>query len=240
MADEMEEIERFAKSTLGGMPEVIKLLGRHNVEMAKEQFRENMAMYLGRTALGKKMLALTALSVSLVNGQADSAMIHFRLARKFDAGMLEILDSIKVAKMVLMSSTMSVMDAIKPIVAEHGKSSASSTELKKILGQIQTESGLASPPQNLVALSSISFDLFEEHLKEKAELLSPFVVNQKDIFLMAFADSVSIRYDECAKTYLIQFFRKGGTKAEMEDALYLTRFVTGNKALTASMEILKW
>ena len=100
MTDEMEEIERFAKSTLGGMPEVIKLLGHHNVELAKEQFRENNEMYLGRKYVQKKTLALMAMSVSLSNGQESSAMIHFKLAQNFGAEMLEILDSIKVAKMV--------------------------------------------------------------------------------------------------------------------------------------------
>lgn len=54
MNNEMEEIERYAKSTLGAMPEVIKLLGNHNIDMAKEQFRENTALYLGRTTLPKK------------------------------------------------------------------------------------------------------------------------------------------------------------------------------------------
>ncbi len=46
-------------------------------------------------ALPIKILTLTALSVSLANGQSDSAMIHFKLAQKFGANMLEVLDSIK-------------------------------------------------------------------------------------------------------------------------------------------------
>ena len=240
MTDEMEEIERFAKSTLGGMPEVIKLLGHHNVELAKEQFRENTEMYLGRKSIPKKTLALMAMSVSLSNGQENSAMVHFKLARNFGAEMLEILDSIKIAKMVVMASTMSVMNAILPVVQNKNGKATEDIEIKKILGKIQSESHMDSLPDDLVSLSSVSFGLLEEHLKEKAELLSPFVMSQKDVFLVAFADAVSIRYPECAKVYLTQFFMKGGTEKEMEDALFLTRFITGNRTLTSAVGILKW
>lgn len=240
MTNKMEDIERFAKSTLGAMPEVIKLLGNHNVEMASEQFRENNILYLGRTKLPKKILALTALSVSLANGQSDSAMIHFKLAQKFGASMLEVLDSIKAAKMALMSSTMALMGTIQPIVEKFTGSSQKSDEIDKILSHVKTQSGMDFLPENLVSLASVSFNLFEEHLKEKAELMSPFEVEQKYMFIMAFAVSISIRYEECARVYLTQFFLNGGGKEEMEDALFVTRFITGNRALTSSMEILKW
>jgi alkylhydroperoxidase/carboxymuconolactone decarboxylase family protein YurZ len=240
MSNEMEEIERFARSTLGAMPEVIKLLGNHNVEMAKEQFRENNTLYLGRTKLPKKILALTALSVSLANGQSDSAMIHFKLAQKFEASMLEVLDSIKAAKMALMSSTMALMGTIQPIVEKFAGPSHKSAEIERILNHVKTESGMDFLPENLSSLASVSFNLLEEHLKEKAELMSPFEVEQKYLFLMAFAVSISIRYEECARVYLTQFFLNGGKKEEMEDALFLTRFITGNRALTSAMEILKW
>ena len=236
---DMDEIEKFANETLGGLPEVIKLLGNHNVEMAKEQFRENNSMYLGRINLPKKILALTALSVSLANGQNSSAMIHFKLATKFGAKFPEILDSIKTAKMVLMASTMDVMKDIEPVIAANTKNMAKNGEVKKILENIKSQSGMDDLPENLVSLSNVSFDLFQEHLKEKTELLSPLMVDMKYVYLMAFADSVSIRYKECAKTYLKQFFKLNGTYPEMEDALFLTRFVTGNKAMTSSISILK-
>lgn len=236
----MEEIKRFAKSTLGAMPEVIKLLGNHNVEMAKEQYRENNALYLGRTNLPRKILALTALSVSLANGQSESAMIHFKLAQKFDASMLEILDSIKAAKMALMSSTMALMGTIQPIAEKFAGPSHKSTEIEKILNHVKAESGMDFIPENLSFLASVSFDLLDEHLKEKAEIMSPFEVERKYFFLMAFAVSVSIRYEECVRVYLTQFFMNGGKREEMEDALFLTRFITGNRVLTSAMEILKW
>ncbi len=236
----MDEIERFAKSTLGAIPEVIKLLGKHNVEMAKEQFRENNVLYLGRTNLPKKILALTAISVSLGNGQSDSAMIHFKLAQKFGASMLEVLDAIKAAKMALMSSTMALMGVIQPVIEKYASPSHKGAEVGKILAHVKAESKMDFLPENLSSLASVSFNLLEEHLKEKAELLSPFEVDQKYLFLMAFAVSVSIRYEECAKVYLTQFFLSGGKREEMEDALFLTRFITGNRAMTSSMEILKW
>ncbi len=240
MSNELDEIERFAKSTLGAMPEVIKLLGNHNVELAKEQFRENLTLYLGRTNLPKKILALTALSVSLGGGQRDSAMIHFKLAQKFEASMLEVLDAIKAAKMALMSSTMDLMGTIDSVVEKFSPSSHKSAEVERILSHVKTDSGMDFLPENLSSLASVSFNLFEEHLKEKAELMSPFRVERKYMFLMAFAVSVSIRYKECAKVYLTQFFLSGGKKSEMEDALFLTRFVTGNRALISAMDILKW
>lgn len=236
----MEEIERYAKSTLGAMPEVIRLLGNHNEELAKEQFRENISLYLGRTKLPRKILALTALSVSVANGQADSAMIHFKLAQKFEASMLEVLDAIKAAKMALMSSTMALMGSIEPILEKFLGPSHKSAEIEKILSHVKAESGMDFLPENLNSLASVSFNLLEEHLKEKAELMSPFEVEKKYLFLMAFAVSVSIRYEECARVYLTQFFLNGGKRDEMEDALFLTRFITGNRALTSSMEILKW
>ena len=49
--EEIEKIESYAKATLGGMPDVIKLLGKHNIDLAKEQFRENQVLYLGRKNL---------------------------------------------------------------------------------------------------------------------------------------------------------------------------------------------
>lgn len=236
----MDEIEQFAKSTLGAMPEVVKLLGKHNVEMAKEQFRENNELYLGRTNLPRKILALTALSVSLGNGQGDSAMIHFKLAQKFGASMLEVLDAIKAAKMALMSSTMALMGVIQPVIEKYTDTSNKSAEIEKILALVKEESKMDFLPENLSSLASVSFNLLEEHLKEKAELMSPFEVDQKYLFLMAFAVSISIRYEECARVYLTQFFLNGGKREEMEDALFLTRFITGNKAMTSSTEILKW
>lgn len=238
--EEMEKIEMYAKSTLGGMPEVIKLLGNHNIDMAKEQFRENQVLYLGRTNIPKKILSLTALAVSLANGQTSSAMIHFKLAKNFGSDMLEMLDSIKAAKMAMMASTMSTMTSIKPIMEKYSLKSGKTEEVKKVMENIKNESGLDSLPENLESLASVSFDLLGEHMQEKSELLSPFAVDQKYMFLMAFAVSVSIRYEECAKIYLTQFFMNGGKVSEAEDAIAVARFITGNRVMTAAIEILKW
>ena len=107
MTDGMKEIHDYAKATLGKVPEVVDLLGRINENLAKEQFRENKALYLGRKNVERKLLPLIALAVSAANGQKDSVNLHFSLAKKFGAEPLEILDALKVAKMVLMSSTVS-------------------------------------------------------------------------------------------------------------------------------------
>ena len=238
--EEIEKIENYAKSTLGGMPDVIKLLGNHNIDMAKEQFRENQVLYLGRKNLPKKVLSLTALAVSLANGQTSSAMIHFKLAKNSGSGMLEVLDSIKAAKMAMMASTMSTMTSIRPIIEKQSEKSGKKDEVRRVMENIKNESGMDSLPENLESLASVSFDLIGEHIQEKSELLSPFAVDQKYMFLMAFAVSVSIRYDECAKTYVTQFFMNGGKVAEAEDAIAVARFITGNKVMTSAVEILKW
>ena len=238
--EEIEKIENYAKATLGGMPDVIKLLGKHNIDLAKEQFREKQVLYLGRKNLPKKILSLTALAVSLANGQASSAMIHFKLAKNSGSRMLEVLDSIKAAKMVMMASTMSTMTSIKPIMEKFSGTTEKKDEVRRVMENIRNESGMDSLPENLESLASVSFDLIGEHIQEKSELLSPFAVDRKYMFLMAFAVSVSIRYDECAKTYLTQFFMNGGKTAEAEDAIAVARFITGNRVMTSAVEILKW
>ena len=238
MNRDLEEIKRFAVSTLGEMPEVIELVGNFSTEMAKEQFRENLTLYLGRKNVPNKTLALIAMAVSLANGQEKSSMIHFKLARKFGADPLDILDSIKAARMALMASTLSSMSAIYSVIEKNFPQPVS-PEVEKILDKVKKESGMGFLPDNLDAISRISFDILNEHLKEKIELLSPYNLEQKFMFLISFAVSISIRYEECAVVYLNQFFRFGGTVPEMEDAISIARFITGNRALTSAINILR-
>ncbi|MHB1709138.1 MAG: hypothetical protein ACYCT2_06670 [Thermoplasmataceae archaeon] len=238
MNRDLEEIRKFAVSTLGEMPEVIELVGNFSTEMAKEQFRENSTLYLGRKNVPNKILALIAMGVSLANGQEKSSMIHFKLARKFGADPLEILDSLKAAKMALMASTLSSMSAIYPVIEKNIQQPVSQ-EVKKILDNVRRESGMEFLPENLHAVSRVSFDLLNEHLKEKMELLSPYRLDRKFMFLISFAVSISIRYEECAVVYLNQFIRFGGKIPEIEDAISIARFITGNKVLTSAVPILR-
>lgn len=238
MNRDLEEIRRFAVSTLGEMPEVIELVGNFSTEMAKEQFRENSTLYLGRKNVPNKILALIAMGVSLANGQEKSSMIHFKLARKFGADPLEILDSLKAAKMALMASTLSSMSAIYPVIEKNFQQPVN-LEIEEILNNVKKESGMEFLPENLKAVSRISFDILNEHLKEKMELLSPYKLDQKFMFLIAFAVSISIRYEECAVMYLNQFIRFGGKLPEIEDAISISRFITGNRVLTSAIPILK-
>jgi len=238
MNRDLEEIRRFAVSTLGEMPEVIELIGNFSTEMAREQFRENSTLYLGRKNVPNKILALIAMGVSLANGQEKSSMIHFKLARKFGADPLEIMDALKAAKMALMASTLSSMSAIYPVVEKNFPQPVSQ-EVEKILNKVKKESGMGFLPENLNAVSRISFDILNEHLKEKTELLSPYKLDQKFVFLISFAVSISIRYEECAIVYLNQFIRFGGTMPEIEDAISIARFITGNRVLTYAVPILR-
>ncbi len=235
----MDEINNFAKATLGKVPEIVGLLGNINEDLAMEQFRENQSLYLGRKSLDSKILSLIAIAVSAANGQSNSVNIHFNLSRKFGAEPLEILDALKAAKMALMSSTMSTLKSSISIIEASGHVNTRSEEVAKIVTKMKTETGMDMLPENLIALSKFSFSLFTEHLKEKSELLSPFKLSKKSVFLISYAVSVSIQSEECSLTYLKQFLMTGGTVAEIEDALAVSRFITGNKAFITSADILR-
>jgi alkylhydroperoxidase/carboxymuconolactone decarboxylase family protein YurZ len=238
MSNRLEEIDAFAKSTLGGTPEAIKVLGILNEEMALEQFTENTRLYLGRTMTPRKLVPLIALAVSLAQGQKESTLIHYRLAKKFDASVEDILDIIKISKMALMASTLSTMTSILPVVSTFDAIELRTKETEKIMANVMKESGESQPPENLSALSKLSFDLFNEHLREKMELLSPLSLERKTVFLIAFSVSVSLRDQYYAPVYLNQYFRNGGSLSYMEDAISIARFVTGNKVVTTGMEML--
>jgi alkylhydroperoxidase/carboxymuconolactone decarboxylase family protein YurZ len=109
----------------------------------------------------------------------------------------------------------------------------------KIIKKIKVETGMEKLPEGMLALSKFSFDLFMEHLKEKSELLSPYMIDPKLIYLIAYAVSVSIHSDECATTYLRQSMKSGAKIEEIEDALSISRFITGNKAYITSVEVLQ-
>ncbi len=235
----MEEINNFAKATLGKLPEIVGLLGRINKELAIEQFRENKTLYLGRTHLEGKELSLIAIAVSAANGQKDSVKLHFSLAKKFGAEPLEILDALKAAKMALMASTMSSLQETVKIIEENGHVNKHSEEVDKIIKKIKAETGMEKLPEGMLALSKFSFDLFMEHLKEKSELLSPYKIDKKMIYLIAYSVSVSIHSDECATIYLRQSMKSGARIGEIEDVLAISRFITGNKAYITSVEVLQ-
>jgi alkylhydroperoxidase/carboxymuconolactone decarboxylase family protein YurZ len=235
----MEEINNFAKATLGKVPEIVGLLGQRNEELAMEQFRENKTLYLGRRHLEGKALPLIAIAVSAANGQKDSVKLHFSLAKKFNVEPLEVLDALKAAKMALMASTMSSLQETLKLIEENGHAVNQSEQVDKIIKKIQSESGMEKLPEGILALSKFSFDLFMEHLKEKSELLSPYKISTKLIYLIAYAVSVSIHSDECVTIYLGQSLKAGAKIGEIEDALAISRFITGNKAYITSVEILQ-
>ena len=235
----MEEINNFAKATLGKLPDIVGLLGKINKELAMEQFRENKTLYLGRTHLEGKALSLVAIAVSAANGQKDSVMLHFNLAKKFGTEPLEVLDALKAAKMALMASTMSSLQETVKIIEENEHISRHTEEVDKIIKKIKVETGMEKLPEGMLALSKFSFGLFMEHLKEKSELLSPYKIDPKLIYLIAYAVSVSIHSDECATTYLRQSMKSGAKIEEIEDALSISRFITGNKAYITSVEVLQ-
>lgn len=239
MNNEFKELEEYARQTLGQVPEIVGYLGRINEALALEQFRENIALYLGRKNISRKLSSLIAIAVSSANGQKESVPIHFRLARKFGVEPLEILDALKAAKMVLMSSTMSTLPSTLPILEKSFSLSGKKHEVEKIIDNVKKQSGMDALPETFKALSSISFDLFAEHLKEKSELMAPLRLDRKSVFLIAYAISISIGSEECARTYVKQFINNGGNLPEIEDAIAISRFITGNRALTTSFEILR-
>ncbi len=81
---------------------------------------------------------------------------------------------------------MALMGTIQPIVEKFSGPLRNGAETEKILNNVKTESGMDILPDNLGSLASRSFDILEEHLKEKIELMTSFEVEQKYLFLMAF------------------------------------------------------
>ncbi len=239
MDKKLNELDEFARSTLGETPELVEMLGILNSESAEEQFQENLILYLGRKNLPKKIVPLIALSVSLGNGQNDSAIMHYRLAKKFGANNLEILDAIRATKMALMANTLSTISVIEPMVSGPSAGVAKNAETEKILENIAKNSNVENVPENLKILSRISFDLFNEHIREQNSLFSPFAIERKYVYLIAFSVSSSLSDIECTRAYLTQFFKFGGNNGEMEDAMAVTRFIRGNRAITSATEILK-
>ncbi|MEM0123840.1 MAG: hypothetical protein QXI38_04995 [Conexivisphaerales archaeon] len=238
MSSKSKEIDAFAKSTLGETPKVIGLLEILNEKSAEEQFRENTSLYLGRTATPRKVLALMAMSVSLANMQKDSAMLHYKLSKRFGAINEEILDAIKISKMASMSSTLSPLQSMLPLISLYTKTSPDRKEVEQVLKNVADNAGLSKPPENIITLSKISFELLNEHLKEKAILLTSQKLERKYVYMIALSVSISLRDVDCANTYLEQFFKSGGTLPELEDAIAVTRFVSGNKVLTGGIDIL--
>ncbi|MGC8662026.1 MAG: carboxymuconolactone decarboxylase family protein [Nitrososphaeria archaeon] len=235
MEKSYEEIRKFAEETLGEMPEVIAQLYELNERAAMEQFNENIALYLGRKNIPKKVLALIAMSVALANGPKESAMIHYKLARRFGASTQEMIDAFRATKMALMSSTLDVASSILDYGKEELLNSDQSSD--NVLEKVKEETGIV--PERLSLAASVSGSLLQEHLREKKELLTPAALGRKHVFAVAFAVSVSIHDKECQKVYLDQFIRNGGTKGELEDIIFTARFLTGNRAFVNGLDILK-
>ncbi|MGC8599768.1 MAG: carboxymuconolactone decarboxylase family protein [Nitrososphaeria archaeon] len=235
MEKDYEKIRKFAEETLGEMPEVIAQLYKLNEKAAIEQFNENISLYLGRKNIPKKALALIAMSVALANGPKESAMIHYKLARRFGASIQEIIDAIRATKMALMSSTLDVALSI----LDYGKEELLDNDQNSdnMLEKVKKETEIV--PERLSLVAKVSGQLLQEHLREKTELLTPVALGRKYAFAVAFAVSISIHDKECQKVYLDQFIRNGGTKGELEDIIFTTRFLVGNRAFVNGLDILK-
>jgi len=236
MSQNYERVKEFAEKSLGEIPQVIDLLFKIDEDAAMEQFNQNNLLYLGRSHLSLKTRVLIAISVALANGPKESAMIHYRLARRFNISPLEILDAIRVTKMALMSST---LDSLEPILETFGRDEDSGgvQEAKSLLLSLKKETGIV--PERVEDASIFSLALAKEHLREKKEMLKPRSLNMKDVFAIAFAVSASIRDRECEMIYLDQLRKNGGTKEEVEDILTTVRFIVGNRAFVNSLDILK-
>ncbi len=232
-----KEIEEFAKKSLGEMPEVIRLLAKYNENVAIEQFNENIKLYLGRENIPKKIASLIAMAVALANGPKESAMIHYRLAKNFGSTNEEILDTMRIAKMALMSSTLMTVSYTFPEVLKNMDTNENE-EAENILKKIEMESG--SVPERLKILAKYSVDLLKEHLRERNELImNPIKLEKRYVFLIAYAVSSSIHDFECEKVYLKQYLKNGGNFKELLDAVSIVRFISGNRAFVNGIEILK-
>lgn len=236
MSSNYEEVKKFAEQSLGEMPEVIELLFGIDEGSAMEQFQQNRALYLGRMSLPLKTRVLIAISVALANGPRESAMIHYKLAKRFGIEPLEILDAIRITKMALMSSTLDSVYEMIDVFGELPIEQAESSDVISILGDLQKKSGMI--PDRVKASSRFSINLLKEHLREKKAMLTPLKLQNKDVYAIALGVSVSIRDRECQKVYLKQFLKSGGNREEAEDILTTARFLSGNRAFVNGIKIL--
>ncbi|MCL4447170.1 MAG: carboxymuconolactone decarboxylase family protein [Thermoplasmatales archaeon] len=237
MSSNYEEVKKFADQQLGEMPQVIELLFGMDENSAMEQFLQNKTLYLGRTSLALKTRILIAISTALANGPKESAFIHFKLAKKFGIEPKEILDAMRITKMVLMSST---LDSVYELVKAYGelpRDQAENAEVVSILDDLQKKGGMV--PDRVKSASLFSTNLLKEHLREKKVMLTPLKIQTKDVYAIALGVSASIRDRECQKVYLNQFLRNGGSREEAEDVLTTVRFLSGNRAYVNGIEILK-
>jgi alkylhydroperoxidase/carboxymuconolactone decarboxylase family protein YurZ len=237
MSSNYEEVKKFADQALGEMPQVIELLFGIDENSAMEQFLQNKTLYLGRTSLALKTRVLIAISVALANGPKESVAIHFKLAKRFGIEPLEILDAMRVTKMVLMSSTLDSAYEMINVFGELPKEQVESPEVITILNDLQKKSGMV--PGRVKAASQFSTNLLKEHLREKKVMLNPLKIHNKDVYAIALGVSASIRDRECQKVYLNQFFKNGGNREEAEDVLTTVRFLSGNRVYVNGLEILK-
>ncbi|PYB69060.1 hypothetical protein DMB44_00425 [Thermoplasma sp. Kam2015] len=236
MDNEYKEIRNFAEHSLGEMPQVIELLFKLDKESAIEQFTQNQALYLGRKALPLKTRILIAISVALANGPKESVMIHYKLAKRYGVESLEIVDAMRATKMALMSST---LDSTDILIDQFNNEERSSDDegVSLLLKSVKAEAGIV--PDRVITASRFSSALVREHLREKKAMLKPVKLSAKEIYAIAFAVSASIRDRECEKVYLDQFVKNGGNKAEAEDILTITRFLSGNRAFVNGLNVLK-
>ncbi|MGC8969993.1 MAG: carboxymuconolactone decarboxylase family protein [Conexivisphaera sp.] len=134
-----------------------------------------------------------------------------------------------------MSST---LDAVASVI-ESGKGELLEEDpgSDAFLEKVRLESGIV--PERLYLTASFSGSLLREHLREKGELLRPRALERKYVFAIALAVSISIHDMGCQKVYLDQFIRNGGTRAELEDVMSVTRFITGNRAFVNALDVLR-
>ena len=237
MGNNYEEVKKFAEQSLGEMPQVIELLFKLDEGAAMEQFNQNNLLYLGRTSLSLKTRVLIAMSVALANGPKESAMIHFKLAKRFGIEHAEILDAIRATKMALMSSTLDSLDQLLETYVSNEDREAEMHKTQLLLENLKGEAGLI--PDRVLKASQFSEELVKEHLREKKAMLKPSKLSQKEVYAVALAVSISIRDKDCQAVYLSQFKKTGGTKQEAEDILTTTRFLVGNRAFVNGIDILQ-
>jgi alkylhydroperoxidase/carboxymuconolactone decarboxylase family protein YurZ len=237
MSKNYEEVKKFAEQSLGEIPQVIDLLFKLDDDAAMEQFNQNQFLYLGRSNLSLKTRVLIAMSVALANGPKESAMIHFKLAKRFKIDPLEILDAMRTTKMALMSSTLDSVDLLIDSFGTASKTSKEIAETDTILENLRRDAGMV--PERVLRAAEFSTGLMKEHLREKKIMLKPIKLSAKDVYAIAFAVSASIQDRDCQKVYLGQFIKSGGNREEAEDILTTTRFLVGNRAFVNGLEILR-
>ncbi|MEM3873200.1 MAG: hypothetical protein QW364_01750 [Thermoplasmatales archaeon] len=75
-------------------------------------------------------------------------MLHYKLSKIFRAINEEILDTTKISKIASMSSTLSPLHSMLPLISLYTETNPDRKEMKQVLMNIANNASLSKPPEH--------------------------------------------------------------------------------------------